>query len=284
MIIARILGCPVGGHEHVLGPAQADALGAVLVRRAGVLGRVGVRAHAAAGAARRPSCRTVRNSSVHSGADKRHVVGGDLAGGAVDRDPVALAQHGRVHPHLARGEVDLEARRRRDTHGRPMPRATSAAWLALPPSDVRMPRAAKNPATSAASVKGRTSTTSRPSSAAATASSAVNTISPLAAPGRGVDPAGEHGVLGVALERLVQERLEAPRRRSWQSASAPVEQTLLHGIHREAHRGLGGALGRARLKHVEAPLLHGELGVLHVAVVALERAQDLHQLARARRA
>ena len=36
----------VGGHEHVLGPAQADALGAELVRAAGVLGRVGVGAHA----------------------------------------------------------------------------------------------------------------------------------------------------------------------------------------------------------------------------------------------
>ena len=39
------------------------------------------------------------------------------------------------------------------THGLPIPRATSAAWLALPPSEVRMPRAARKPATSSASVK-----------------------------------------------------------------------------------------------------------------------------------
>ena len=69
-----------------------------------------------------------------------------------------------------------------------MPRATSAAWLALPPSEVRIPRAAWKPATSSASVNGRTRITSRPSSAAATASSAVNTISPFAAPGEAATP------------------------------------------------------------------------------------------------
>ena len=74
------------------------------------------------------------------------------------------------------------------TQGRPMPRATSAAWLALPPSEVRMPRAAKNPATSSASVNWRTSTTSFPSPAASTAASAVNTISPFAAPGEAFTP------------------------------------------------------------------------------------------------
>ncbi len=38
------------------------------------------------------------------------------------------------------------------TAGRPMPRATSAACDALPPSEVRMPLAAWKPATSSASV------------------------------------------------------------------------------------------------------------------------------------
>ena len=51
-----------------------------------------------------------------------------------------------------------------------------------------MPRAAKNPATSSASVKGRISTTWRPDSAASTALSAVKTISPLAAPGDAATP------------------------------------------------------------------------------------------------
>ena len=69
-----------------------------------------------------------------------------------------------------------------------MPRATSAAWLALPPSAVRMPLAAWKPPTSSASVKGRTRITSRPSFSAATAASAVNTTSPLAAPGDALTP------------------------------------------------------------------------------------------------
>ncbi len=56
------------------------------------------------------------------------------------------------------------------------------------------------------------------------------------------------------------------------------EQALLDGVDGEAHRRLRGALGAARLQHVQAPLLDRELGVLHVAVVALERAQDLQQL------
>ena len=74
------------------------------------------------------------------------------------------------------------------TAGRPMPRATSAACEALPPSEVRMPRAAWKPATSSASVNGRARITSRPWAAAATASSAVKTISPLAAPGDAATP------------------------------------------------------------------------------------------------
>ena len=69
-----------------------------------------------------------------------------------------------------------------------MPRATSAACDALPPSDVRIPRAAWKPATSSASVNGRTRITSRPSFAASTAAAAVNTTSPFAAPGDALTP------------------------------------------------------------------------------------------------
>ncbi len=74
------------------------------------------------------------------------------------------------------------------TAGRPMPRATSAACEALPPSLVRIPLAAWKPATSSASVNGRTRMTSRPSCSAWTASLAVNTTSPLAAPGEALTP------------------------------------------------------------------------------------------------
>ena len=69
-----------------------------------------------------------------------------------------------------------------------MPRATSAACEALPPSEVRIPAAAWNPATSSASVNGRTRITVFPSAACSTASGAVNTIAPFAAPGEAATP------------------------------------------------------------------------------------------------
>jgi hypothetical protein len=49
-----------------------------------------------------------------------------------------------------------------------------------------------------------------------------------------------------------------------------VEQPLGHRVDREAHPGLRRALGVAGLQQVQPPLLHGELRVLHVAVVGLE--------------
>ena len=84
------------------------------------------------------------------------------------------------------------------------------------------------------------------------------------------DAAGEHVEVGLRVERRVQQRVEllgVDR----QQRLRPVEQALVDRVDREAHRGLRGALGVARLQHVEAALLDRELGVLHVAVVALER-------------
>ena len=74
------------------------------------------------------------------------------------------------------------------TAGTPMPRATRAACEAFPPSEVRIPLATWNPATSSASVNGRTRITSLPSEAAVTASWALNTIAPAAAPGEAATP------------------------------------------------------------------------------------------------
>ena len=56
------------------------------------------------------------------------------------------------------------------------------------------------------------------------------------------------------------------------------EQTLRHRVDGEADGRLRRPLGGARLQHVQPPLLDGELGVLDVLVVALERPEDLHQL------
>ena len=58
---------PLLAEEHVLGAAEADPLGAELARLRGVLGRVGVRAHLAGGAPRRPSRGCVSKSSLICG-------------------------------------------------------------------------------------------------------------------------------------------------------------------------------------------------------------------------
>ena len=99
----------------------------------------------------------------------------------------------------------------------------------------------------------------------------------LGAARRGRDARGDHLVVGLGIEGLDEQRGEHLGFDRHQRLVA-VEQPLLDGVAREAHGGLGRALGVARLEHVELPVLHRELGVLHVLVVALERLQDVHQL------
>ena len=77
------------GHEHVLGPAQADALGAELARPHGVLRRVRVGADAEAAHLVGPLEQALE-VLVHLGIDERHVLERHAALRAVDRDPVAL--------------------------------------------------------------------------------------------------------------------------------------------------------------------------------------------------
>ena len=78
-----------------------------------------------------------------------------------------------------------------DTQGLPMPRATTAAWLVMPPRVVRMPSAACMPVMSSGEVSTRTSTTLRPAALACSASPLVNTIAPRAAPGEAGSPVAQ---------------------------------------------------------------------------------------------
>ena len=70
----------------------------------------------------------------------------------------------------------------------PMPLATTAAWLVLPPRLVRMPRAAIMPCRSSGLVSRRTRMTSSPASACSTARAESNTALPTAAPGDALTP------------------------------------------------------------------------------------------------
>ena len=70
-----------------------------------------------------------------------------------------------------------------DTQHAPIPLATTAAWLVIPPLTVKMPCATFIPSISSGEVSSLTRTTFSPLAAQAFASSAVNTILPQAAPG-----------------------------------------------------------------------------------------------------
>ena len=103
----------IGGHEHMLGPAQPDSLGAEAVCAGGVLGGVGVRPHAELAQLVGPA-QDGLESGVDVGLDERDVVGRDLAGRAIDRDEVARVQDEIADPHLAPLEVDVQRGRARD--------------------------------------------------------------------------------------------------------------------------------------------------------------------------
>ena len=96
------------------------------------------------------------------------------------------------------------------TQGVPMPRATTAAWEVMPPVAVRMPWATCMPPMSSGEVSLRTSSTFLPSLAHFSASSAVNTICPAAAPGEALRPLAR----GLASRRCLGSIMGC---RSWSS-------------------------------------------------------------------
>ena len=74
------------------------------------------------------------------------------------------------------------------TQGAPIPRAITAAWLVLPPWEVRMPSAATMPWRSSGVVSQRTRIQGLPASAKASASAEEKTAAPTAAPGEALRP------------------------------------------------------------------------------------------------
>ncbi len=170
-----------------------------------------------------------------------------------------------------------------------MPRATTAACDVMPPCEVTTPWAWIRPWMSSGVVSQRTSTTASPAAPRVAAVSASNTAAPTAAPGEAPRPRA----MGST---ATEESRRGCRRCS--SCAGSIRITASSGVITPSatnsrtilQRGLRGALGRARLEHVELALLDRELDVLHLAVVALEaldRGDELvvgvgHQLVHAR--
>ncbi len=249
-----------------------------------------------AGAARRPrGCR--RWSARRAGAPRRPSRGPSRRPCSSPARPAApsSAVISPAEPSIATGRPRAARPRRRSaprlassstlsvpapaTQGRPMPRATSAACEALPPSAVRMPLAAWKPPMSSASVKERTRITSLALGGAPRSPSPrrrrprpgrlrarrrrLGEHARTRRPGSKVGCSSVSSVPGVdRQQRLARARADLRRRRRRRSGRRPA----------------AGRFAVARLQHVEAAFLDRELDVLHVAVVALERPQDRDQL------
>ncbi len=133
----------------MLGPRQADALGAELPALGCVLGRVGVGPHLQAADAVRPS-QDLNQVGGKLRLDQRNLAEGDLAGVAVDRDDVALDHPVITHCELALVDVDLQRLGAADARLAGAPGDDRGVEV-LPPREVRMPWAAYMPPTSSGS-------------------------------------------------------------------------------------------------------------------------------------
>ena len=189
----------------------------------GVLRRVGVRPHAEpAQSSAHP--RTVSSSRISSKAGPRASTSGTSSSVTSPLVPLmAMKSPGLDRRRRRRGcsapRGRSSARTAPVTHGTPMPRATSAACLALPPRLVRMPLAAWKPATSLASVNGPDEDRRRaPRLGGLDGLGGGEDDLALGAAGRGGDARGDDLVVGAGSK----VRTAAPRacRRRWSSAPA----------------------------------------------------------------
>ncbi len=132
-------------------------------------------------------------------------------------------------------------------------------------------------------VKSRTSRTFSPLAAQATASWALKTTRPVAAPGPAGRPLALTRPSSTALQ-LVLRPEDGPQQLvellglDAHERLVRRDEPLVGHVHGDADRGEAGALAVARLEHEEAALLDGELEVLHVAELGLERLADRHEL------
>ncbi|MPN53426.1 hypothetical protein SDC9_201090 [bioreactor metagenome] len=104
-----------------------------------------------------------------------------------------------------------------ETQQVPMPRATTAAWLVMPPRTVRMPWELCIPSMSSGLVSSRTRITFLPRPTHFITSSAENTTRPVAAPGE----AGKPLPMGLVLFRILMSNW------GWSSASNCLGSTVM---------------------------------------------------------
>ncbi len=142
--------------------------------------------------------------------DHLHRAGQDLAGRAVDGDDVAGLEVAGRGPGTRRPSGSMWISPAPETQGRPMPRATTAAWLVMPPRAVRMPRAACMPWMSSGEVSSRTRITASPRPRQALGLVGVEHDLAGGRAGRGGQARGDHvaraGRVDGRVQQLVQRR------------------------------------------------------------------------------
>ena len=207
--ISRSTSLAALAEEHVLGAAQADALGAEPAGAGGVLGVVGVGPHpqpahpvgvghdpvhgldqfvGVVGAGVHPALEVLHDRGRHDG----HLAEVDLAGGAVDGDDVALLDDVCRRARSSGGAwcrppaPPRRTRRSCPCRGRRRRRARSCRR-----GEVRMPSAAIMPSRSSGLVSRRIRMTFSPERDHLTAVYESKTALPTAAPGRGGDAAAD---------------------------------------------------------------------------------------------
>ena len=253
--------------------AQPDAFRAHLPRHARILRRVRIRAHAERPHFVRPfhqRGKSLRRLRAH----QRNLAGVHHAFASIERQPFALAHRAPIRRQGLLRQINLKLLRPHD------------ATLPPPARDHR--RVARLPA-------GRRQDSLRhvhsPNVLRARLVPHQNHLLPARRPGfrvlrrehrlahrrsrHRVDSAHHLPCGQVATrQRRIDHRIEQPlhilRLDSFKSFFN-FDQPLVHHVHGHAERGRWRALPRARLQHVQLPVLDREFQVLHVAVMFLER-------------
>ena len=255
------------GHEHVLGAAEADALGTELAGLGGVPGRVGVGADPEPPEPVRPAEDRLE-VLVDRGRHERDCPDDHPARAAVDREQVPLSQLDVAERHSARDRVDPEHLAARDARlphpagddrgvGRhPAVRRQDAAGMDQPMDVVR----GRLPADEDDVV---------PGAPALLGEIRVEHDRARRGTRRRVEAGGHDLHVRVGVDPGVEQLVELIRVDPGHGLLAR-DQLLAGHLHGDPQRCLGRPLAASRLEQEQPAVLDRELDVLHLAVVLLE--------------
>ena len=257
--------------EHMLCPAQADALGAELPRRGGVHRSLGVRPHLqppeGVGPAHQRGEVAGKLRLDHLDHARQH-----LAGRAVDGDDVPRLEGAASHAHFAGLQVDANFPSARDTG--PAHAARHHRRVAGHAAPRRHDAAGSIHAANVLRAGLFTNQDHRPGRATLhfRLGGGEDDLAGGRA-GRRRQARGDHLAIGRRVDGRVQQLVQAggldPHHRLF-----PTDQPLARQVDGHLQRRLCGPLSVAGLQHVEPAFFDRELDILHVAVVRLELLDD----------